>query len=349
MEKSASDFKRIHDDMIVIDGCVPLLSWGTDTEGNVLDASGKGFDPCIQGGYTVASGTVTTMRIGMEATRRIVAFMDKLVETRGAVKIRKAADVERVKREKKFGVFYHMQSCFCVEQNLDALEELKKAGVGHAQPTYNFRNRFANGQMERVDGGLSKAGIDLVKKLNELKIIVDGSHNGVRDVLDMIEYSSSPVIISHANSSAVYKHLRNVPDEVIKAIAENGGFVGANGWPPFVSESQFPTFDQFFAHIDHMVQLVGPDHVTIGMDYVQLIQGLVPDEEVQTLYDGFIASGAWTVEEYGKPPYVYPTGLETPATMYNLTGSLLERGYSVEDVQKIMGGNWMRVMKEVWG
>jgi membrane dipeptidase len=126
-------------------------------------------------------------------------------------------------------------------------------------------------------------------------------------------------------------------------------FVGVNGWPPFVSDAQRPTFDQFFAHIDHIVQLVGPDHAAIGMDYFQLIQGVVPDDEVKKIYDQLIARGAWTVVEYGKPPYVYPTGLETPATMFNMTGGFLERGYSVADVQKIMGGNWLRVMKQVIG
>jgi membrane dipeptidase len=187
-----------------------------------------------------------------------------------------------------------MQSSNCVEQNLDDLEGFKKAGVGQLQPTYNTRNRFANGQLERVDGGLSKAGVDLVKKCNELKIILDGTHQGDRDVLDMIEFSSSPVIISHAGSSTVYKHPRNISDELIKTVAENGGFVGVNGWPVFVSDSQRPTLDQFFAHIDHMVQLVGPDHVAIGMDYFQIVHGMLPDDEMQKRYDGFIATGTGT-------------------------------------------------------
>jgi membrane dipeptidase len=346
---SSPDFKRIHDEMIVIDGCAPLLSWGLDLSGQVLDDSGRGFDPYVQGGVTTAAASVSSARMSLDAVRNAVALHDKILEKRGFGKIRSAEDVKRAKREKKFGVWYHMQSSNCLEENLDALEELKEAGVGQLQPTYNYRNRFANGQLERVDGGLSKAGIDLVKKCNELQIIVDGSHQGARDVLDMIEFSSSPVIVSHANAKAVYDHPRNVSDEVIKAIAGNGGFVGVNGWPPFVSDSQLPTFDQFFAHLDHVVQLVGPEHTTIGMDYFQLIRGLVPDEEVQTMYDSLIASGAWTVVEYGKPPYVYPTGIETPATLFNLTGGLLDRGYSVDDVQKIMGGNWLRIMAEVWG
>ncbi len=346
---SATDFKKIYDEMVVIDGCAPMLSWGIDTKGDVMDSSGKGFDFYIKGGVTAAAAGISTGRLDIETVRKGVAFLDDIIEKRGFIKIRKAADVERAKCENKFGVWYHMQSSYCLEENLDELEKLHEAGVGLVQPTYNYRNRFANGQLERGDGGLSKAGIDLVKKCNELKIIVDGSHQSERDVMDMIKFSSSPVIISHANAKAVYDHPRNISDELIKAIADNGGFVGVNGWPPFVSDAQSPTFDQFFAHIDHIVKLVGPDHVSIGMDYFQLIQGVVPDDEVKKVYDQFIASGAWTVVEYGKPPYVYPTGIETPATMFNMVDGFLKRGYSVEDIQKIMGGNWLRIMKEVWG
>ncbi len=345
---SDADAMKIHKELIAIDGAAPMLSWGADTLGNVTDPSGKAFDFYIQGGVTAAAASITTGRMSMETARKSVAFFDNIIESRGFIKIRSATDVERAKREKKFGTWYHMQSSNCVEEKLDDLEELKEAGVGQLQPTYNYRNRFANGALERVDGGLSRSGTDLIKKCNELKIIVDGSHQGVRDVLDMIEVSSSPVIISHANSSAVYKHPRNIPDELIKAVAENGGFVGVNGWPPFVSDSQRPTFDQFFAHIDHMVQLVGPDHVAIGMDYFQLIQGVVPDAEVEKIYDQMIGSGAWTAVEYGKPPYVYPESIETPKTLYNVTGGLLKRGYSKEDIGKIWGDNWMRVMHEVW-
>jgi membrane dipeptidase len=343
------DTIKIHKELFVLDGTAPFLSYGLSNEGGDTDSSGKGFDFYIEGGVTAAGASVSGGRYNLETVRKTVAWFDNIIESRGFMKIRSAADVERAKREKKFGVWYHMQSATCLEDNLDALEELKKAGVGHLQHTYNYRNRFANGVLERVDGGLSQAGIDLVKKCNELKVIVDGSHQGARDVLDAIEVSSSPVIISHANSSAVYKHRRNISDELIKAVAENGGFVGVNGWPPFVSDSQRPTFDQFVAHIDHMVQLVGPDHVTIGMDYFQLIQGVVPDAEVNRIYNGMIDKGIWTLEDYGKPPYVYPAGIETPKTLQNLTGGLLERGYSKEDIAKIWGGNWMRVIKEVWG
>lgn len=349
MESDDINVMKIHEELIVIDGTAPMLSWGIDPAGNITDVSGKGFDYYIEGGVTAAPASVSTARLNLAITQKAVGFFDEIIEKRGFLKIKSVSDVQRAKREKKFGTWYHMQASYAVEENLDALEVLKDAGVRQLQPTYNLQNRFANGCLERLNSGLSKAGLDLVRKCNELNILLDGSHQGDRDILDMVEFSGSTVIVSHANARSVYEHPRNVPDEVIKAVADKGGFVGVNGWPPFVSDSQHPTFDQFFAHLDHIVQLVGPDHAAIGMDYFQLIQGVVPDEEVENIYDQMIAGGTWTVEEYSKPPYVYPTGLQTPKNLANLTGELLKRGYGKVDVAKIWGGNWMRVMEEVWG
>jgi microsomal dipeptidase-like Zn-dependent dipeptidase len=101
--------------MVVIDGCAPMLSWGTDTTGKVTDPSGKGFDLFIKGGVTAAAASISTARLNMETVRKAVVFFDNIIEKRGFMKIKKAADVERAKREKKFGVWYHMQSSNCVE------------------------------------------------------------------------------------------------------------------------------------------------------------------------------------------------------------------------------------------
>jgi len=348
---SVEDDRTIHDKIVVLDGCCPLLTWGIDPySGAVNDATvGKGAAFYIQGGVTAAAASVGGTRTPLELTRKSIQFHNKMVEEKGWIKVKSSADVLRAKREKTFGMWYLFQGAFAVEDDLDLLEEFKEAGVLQVCPAYNYRNRFASGQLDRSDAGLSQAGVDLVKKCNDLNIILDGSHNSPKDVFDMVEFSSSPVIISHANAMEVYNHPRNVPDDVIKAVAESGGFVGTVGWPTFVSNSQNPTFDEFFAHIEHIIKVGGIDHVALGMDYFQMIHGIMPDDEAQTLYDAIIESGAWTAREYGHPPYVYPKGLETPATFYNITNGLLSRGFGEEDTQKVMGGNWMRVMKEVWG
>lgn len=108
MERSESDLRRIHDDLIVVDGAAPMVSWGMDPAGNIADSSGKGFNYYIEGGVTAAPATMSTTRLNMEITQKAIGFFDKIIEKRGFLKIRTAADVKRAKREKKFGTWYHM-------------------------------------------------------------------------------------------------------------------------------------------------------------------------------------------------------------------------------------------------
>jgi hypothetical protein len=150
---------------------------------------------------------------------------------------------------------------------------------------YNTRNIYANGITERVDGGLSLLGQKLVKACNEARLIVDVSHTAEKSALDTIEASSEPVIMSHANARGQIDSPRNVSDDLIKAIAANGGFVGAVAYPAFVSKNQKPTMDDMVAMIDYMVQLVGPDHVTMGLDYDATTFGVMDEAKVEAIYN----------------------------------------------------------------
>ena len=231
-KKEMNEDRSIHDKMIVLDGCCPLLTWGIDPMSGRLDKAtlGKGPALYIEGGVTAAGASVGGTRTPVELTRTSLKLHNQMMDDNGWIKVKSTADILRAKREKIFGIWYLFQGAFAAEDNLDLLEEFKEAGVLQVAPGYNYRNRFASGQLDRSDAGLSMAGVDLIKKCNELGIIVDGVHNSDKDVFDMIEFSSSPVIISHSNAKAVYNHPRNVPDDVIKAIGQNGGVVGAVGW-----------------------------------------------------------------------------------------------------------------------
>jgi membrane dipeptidase len=107
--------------------------------------------------------------------------------------------------------------------------------------------------------------------------------------------------------------------------------------------------DQFIEHIDYNVQLVGIDHVGIGMDYYPGQHPVADLDEAKALYEASIESGRWRADTYPPPPYYYPEGIGTPKETLNLTKRLLERGYKVGDVKKILGENWLRVFREVWG
>ena len=101
--------------------------------------------------------------------------------------------------------------------------------------------------------------------------------------------------------------------------------------------------------LKYLVDLVGPNHVAIGSDYFGGQWGVVSDEDARKLYERNVAAGAWDKATYPAPPWVYPEGIETPKTLYNLTAGLLRRGFSKDEVRKIWGENWLRVMRKVWG
>jgi membrane dipeptidase len=107
--------------------------------------------------------------------------------------------------------------------------------------------------------------------------------------------------------------------------------------------------DAFIDHIDYVVQLVGIDHVALGIDYFEGMHPLMSLEKATRQYDDFIASGIWSAASYPPPPYHYPEGIETPEKFANLTVGLLRRGYGEADIRKILGGNWLRVYEAVWG
>ena len=115
-----------------------------------------------------------------------------------------------------------------------------------------------------------------------------------------------------------------------------------------VADATTPSLDQFIAHIDALVERVGIDHVGLGIDYYTGQSGVADIRDAKRMYDEMIRTGRWSTA-YPPPPHHYPAGIETPRTLPNLTHRLLERGYAESDVSKVLGGNWLRVMRAVWG
>jgi membrane dipeptidase len=241
-----------------------------------------------------------------------------------------------------------LQGTDAIEDNLDLVNLYRALGVGMVQLTYNVRNRVGDGCEERTDAGLSRFGIALIERLNSAKVIVDCSHTGLRTSLEAIEVSTAPVVLSHSNMASVHCSARNASKELIGAIARSGGIVGVVGFPAMVANTNRPSLDQFIAHIDAIVQHVGIAHVGLGIDFYAGQSGVSSDEEAIRGYEEAVRSGIWGAA-YPRPPHHYPTDMESPRMLRNLTSRLLTRGYGEEDVRKILGENWLRVMRAVWG
>lgn len=331
------DAAHVHDESIVIDATCPLLA---DT---------KHLELYRKGGCTAVAPTVGGFADAPTTLRALGGWAHLLRDRDDLLLVRSAADIEAAKRSGRLGIIYHFQGTEPLEDSLDLVDAYKAIGVGMIQLSYNVKNRVGDGCEERTDAGLSRFGLKLVERMNRARVIVDCSHTGYRTTLDAIEASSAPVVFSHANAKAVHNSRRTIADDQIKAVAATGGLVGIVGFPAFVSSSTRPKLDDFIKHIDHVVQLVGIDHVGLGIDYFTGQHPIMPLDEAQRNYEGFVASDKWSPDSYPPPPYHYPEGIETPDRLPNLTARLLERGYKAADVRKILGGNWLRVFRAVWG
>jgi membrane dipeptidase len=201
--------------------------------------------------------------------------------------------------------------------DLAALRMLHRLGVRSMGLVWNQRNLIADGVGERrTRGGLTTFGVEVVREMNRLGMIVDVSHLTDEGFYDVIETSRAPIMATHSNARAVCDHPRNLTDDQIRTLAVNGGVMGINFAPAFVRKED-ANVEAVLDHVDHVVGLVGPDHVGLGSDF-----------------DGI-----------GPPP----RGLSDPTCLWRLTEGLMKRGYAADDIRKVLGGNHLRVIRCVMG
>jgi len=265
----------------------------------------------------------------------------------GLAIVARAEDILRIKREGRAGIILACQNARPIGSRLERVETLWRLGVRTIQLTYNTRNFVGDGVFEDTDAGLSKFGRQVVREMNRVGILVDLSHVGQRTSLEAIEVSEKPCVFTHSNPHALVPVPRNITDEQIKAVAAKGGVVGCSSFPALVWRGETPpTLDEFVACIDYVVNLVGPDHVAIGTDS-EASKGAYPPELRASLRRAY--SGTTGTFHQRFPQGLPLVGLEEGLGDWpNITRCLLERGYRPDDVRKIIGGNFFRVMSEVW-
>lgn len=245
------------------------------------------------------------------------------------------ADIEAAHAAGDLAVVLHFQGCDPIEADVNLLDAYHALGVRVMQPTYNHRNRLGDGCLERANSGLSKLGREAIARMNDLRIVVDVAHVGRRTSLDVIEASSAPVIVSHGNPCGVYESRRNLTDEQIKAVAASGGVIGVCAFPGFVSAAD-ADLSKLLDHVDYLADLVGAEHVGLGMDYA------VETEEDYDFY-------RYEEDTYPRPPWTWPTGIAGFADIRNIGDGLARRGYRTDQIEGIASGNFLRVFREVWG
>ena len=254
------------------------------------------------------------------------------------------ADILQAKEQGKTGVVLGWQNASPIENDLNRLALFHRLGVRIIQITYNERNLVGNGCYERTDDGLSNFGQDVVREMNRLGMLIDLSHVGERTTLEAAELSEQPVACTHANARAFFDHPRNKTDDALRLITERGGVIGANAFPPFLRNGFESTLLDYVDAIDDLVERVGIDHVGIGTDYTQ--------NQPRAFFD-WIFSQQGTKRRDASNAYpenlLHPAGMETPDSLSNVASELLNRGYSAQDVSKVLGSNWLRLFRQVWG
>lgn len=331
--------QQLHADAIVIDDTCPLLM-EDDTHLALYQA----------GGCTAVAPTIrSNMGTSADAIVQFGYWLRRERERTDMVIARRASDIESAKAQGKIAVILHFQGTEVLDSSVDILDAYHAMGLRVVQLTYNKRCHVGDGIEEPSDAGLSRYGKSVVRRLNDLGVVVDCSHTGVRTAMDAIEHSNAPVILSHANARAVRDIPRNVPDSLYKAIAASGGVIGIVGFPNFVSTRPKPALDEFISHIEHVAALVGINHVGLGIDYYLGQHPFSSDAQAKKAFDMRVSTGVWSAQSYPPPPYHYPEGIETPDKLGNLTAGLLARGFTETDVRKVLGLNWLGVYRRIWG
>lgn len=347
INESVSDqAKEIHRESIVIDACTFFL----ETYNWHLHASGA----------TAINCTVPlTLDSTGEAVARIADCFETIRNEPRLTLIEKADDILTAKKVGKIGVIIGAQNCEFVHHGdlFSSTELFARMGMRIMQIAYNHRSFAADGCLTGDDAGLTNDGKTLIAAMQNAGIIVDLSHVGRRSTLEAMEACEKPPIFSHCNPDKLYPHPRNITDEQAKKLAEKGGVIGVCSFPPMCWDgTNFPSIDSFINAICYFADLVGIDHVGIGLDsnaqpgaydrrellrFGWMINKMESGGSAGMYYGISFAAGRGVKT-------LFCEGLVNIANLVSITDGMVKKGFSREDIQKVLGLNFMRVFRECW-
>jgi membrane dipeptidase len=266
-------------------------------------------------------------------------------------------DIERAKKAGRHCLYFSgngvplRQHWVSVEDELRYVRIFFQLGIRMMHLTYQRRNMIGDGCGEASDGGLSDFGRAAVAEMNRVGVIVDIAHSGWKTSLDAAQTSQKPMVASHTVCTALNDHIRSKPDEVIKAICDTGGLVGICCIPSFLGGTC--DISAMLDHIDHVVRKFGASHVGIGTDVAYTSRNSAAENKKIPSRAKARAEfrSLWPDGSLTTPPGAHPKARESLAwTNWPLfTVGMVQRGYSDQDIRKILGGNMLRVARDVLG
>ena len=325
MEPSA-----LHRDMIVFDGLV-VANFGPEV-----------FADMRRGGLTAANCTCCIWEGFRDTMSNVARWKRWFAEHSDLItQVHTTADIARAKREGKTGIVLGWQNLTGIEDQLGHLALFKQLGVGIMQIAYNTQNLVGTGCYESRDAGLSDFGHEVIAEMNRLGILCDLSHVGAKTSEDVIKASKQPCAYTHCLPAALKAHPRNKSDEQLRFIAGRGGFVGVTMFPPFLKRGTDATVDDYVEAIEYVIGLCGEDQVGFGTDFTQ---GYGPD-----FFDWITRDKGYArkLTEFGE--IINPAGMREIKDYPNLSAAMVKRGWKEARIRKVMGENWVRMLREIWG
>jgi membrane dipeptidase len=267
-----------------------------------------------------------------------------LAHQRDVVVVRTTDDIRAAHADGRVGLVFGLEAATPIGNDLDKLDVLFGLGIRQIGIAYSDSNGLGAGLNETNDFGLTKFGRAAVRRMNQLGLAVDVSHSSDRTGIEAAEASDKPVFMTHAGARALWDIPRLKSDGALKAVAATGGVIGMSA-APHTTISYEHTKHSILSVMDHFlycVDLVGIDHVAFGPDT------LYGDHVgLHTTFAGLMSSAAATTTPYERVKYV--DGLENPTeSFHNIAAWLVHNGFSDDDIAKVLGGNIMRVLDEVW-
>lgn len=323
----------LHNDLIVIDG-LQYSNWDRTI-----------FKQLRQGGVTMVHATIVYHEQARETLKRIAEWNLHFENNADLIMpVRSTDDIRLAKQLGKVGIMFGAQNCSPIEDDIGMVEVMRELNMMIMQLTYNNQSLLASGCYEAVDSGVTRFGKQVIQEMNRVGMVVDMSHSAERSTLEAIEISQRPIVISHANPNSFHDAKRNKSDTVLKALGESGGLLGFSLYPFHLKNGSDCSLDDFCDMVAHTADLIGIDQIGIGSDLCQ--------EQPLSVLE-WMRNGSWSKEkDYGegsKSNADWPQPLEwfrNSSDFPNLTSGLLKRGFTEENVAKVMGLNWLNFLDE---
>lgn len=251
-----------------------------------------------------------------------------------------AEDIGRAKKEGKVAIIPHIENAGAIGNYLDRIDVLYGLGYRCMGLTYNDSNWIGGGRTEKGKTGLSHFGRDVVGRMNDLGVLIDLAHSNDAAILEAVEVSEAPCVTTHDCAYSVNQSPRCKGDQILKAIADKGGVIGVEAVPNVLSTKPKQGIEDVLDHMEHMVKVAGIDHVAMGLDtlfgdHVGLHKEIMVFIDLSKMLREF--------------PTEYMDGIENPSEIPNVTRGLVKRGYSDEEIKKLIGSNVLRIFEEVVG